>query len=499
MRKNKFVFLFVFFVFGIKSQTNYNWFPFHPNTQYNYKIDSAASSISAVVKMDSISATGLFHLNKIVSNCDTCKNSLLVNDFYDTTYVLNNQPQFGGHYFYKTSSSGFYHKGSKSFLLCPLKPVGYSWTFDTASAITATLLSKSLNQIFGVSDSVCLIKLSTNDSIVLSKTFGIVSFPFKYGAVNAYRLTGLEGSVNLGTRLKRFHDFFDFQVGDVFQYSFTYNDFNSLPPLLKQGRERWDVLSVIHYTDSIHYKVRKTYYDSLKIGNSSPAITAYTSTVTISFVDSLQHLANLYPGQEIRADPYFLYNNGMKYIHKIIPGTDNHSLSTKSFGINCPNLFLSSGETGAALETSFTNVYLNKNSQKVVGRQVTEGLGFTSELYNDYSRVYERCLIGYIKKSDTSGTVIETNPLSISKNAAEKNAFSFYPVPANETLAISGPIQKGMLIQILDCFGTTLSQELILATVNSCILKTSAYKSGLYFVRISGKDFDLVKKIIVSH
>ena len=106
--------------------------------------------------------------------------------------------------------------------------------------------------------------------------------------------------------------------------------------------------------------------------------------------------------------PYFIYDNPTEYIHKLRVDKDNKNRAVKYFGENCPNTNLTGDNTGAAIITTFPNVYLSRNTARVVGRKLVEGLGVTSELYNDYSRTYQKCLIGYIKGNDTSGTIIRT-------------------------------------------------------------------------------------------
>lgn len=500
MQKISLIYCCLFFTLLSNGQTNFDWYPFKPNTYYNYTVDSSANPIAAVIKIDSTSAGTPFfyHLNKIVTNCDTCHNALLANDTYDSTYVLNNQAQFAGHGFVKLSNSSFYFKGSKSFVLFPHAGIGTSWIFDSLQNISAAIVLKNIQTIFGQSDSVSYIKRSTQDTLILSKSHGIIQFPIKTISTHKIKLVGIESSTASGIRLKRFHDFFNFNPGDIFQYAFTEEDYNILPPLFKYGNERWDILSVNNYPDSICCSIKKTYFDSVKYGGSIPSITAYTQTVALTFIDSIQHVANLYPQQEILVNPYFLFNNGIKHIHKIRLGLTASNRLTKTFGQICPYQFLSNGVSGAAMQTAFPNVFLNKNSVKLVGREVTEGLGFTSELYNDYDKIYQRCLIGYKKGSEISGTIYESNPVYIKTNLSQ-DVFFVYPNPVTDKIMIRGTFNTETVLSLINSFGEQISFQSVTPHNNLYYLDTQQFANGLYFIVISNPNFREIKKIIIQH
>ena len=156
-----------------------------------------------------------------MANCDTCNNKNLVNDPYDSTYVLTAQPQFLKQYFKVISPSVFYFKDPNSLVIKVNTSIGSSWIFDSTAAITATTIAKQQQFVLGNLDSVCFIKLSTNDTILLSKHFGLVQFPFTTITKHSYKLAGIETPNSFcGTKLKRFRDFFSFNIKDVFQFEF---------------------------------------------------------------------------------------------------------------------------------------------------------------------------------------------------------------------------------------------------------------------------------------
>ncbi|MGZ3899002.1 MAG: T9SS type A sorting domain-containing protein [Bacteroidia bacterium] len=496
MKKNKLILFFVILSPGIFSQVNFSWFPIRPSIQYNFKIDTSATPLSDVILIDSISPSQtVFYLNKIVKECDTCKNIFLLNDPNDSTYILNQQSPFLKQRFELLPGNSFYFKNSGSIVLKPLSGIGSSWLYDTLNNITASVFTKTLQPLFGNTDSVCKILLSTNDTIILSKNFGIIKFPFKTFTTHYYQLVGTEGLMNNGIKLKRFHDFFNFNPGDVLQFGFSDTDYNIFPPMFMVGHERWNILSVNAYPDSVCCVIKKTYYDSLKYGGSSPAITSYSAIINLTFRDSVTHLANYYPVQEILVSPYFIYNNSQNYIHAVKIGTGVNSRSTKSFGESCPNTFLSQGQTGAAVQTGFQNIFLAKNSI-IVGRTLTEGLGFTSELYNAFDRIYQRCLIGYIKGQETSG-IIYPDALGISIHSGNNPYLVFFN-PADQQLIIEGPPATNLEIKVMNSAGQYIIQKTLSFFNSRNTTNTAQRPTGIYTAVITCGQSTTVKKVAVS-
>jgi hypothetical protein len=347
--------------------------------------------------------------------------------------------------------------------------------------------------VLGNTDSVSTIKLSNGDTILASKNYGIIQFPFRTASTHYYKLVGLTGIQNAGTQLRRFHDFFNFNTGDVLQFEFTDSDFNFLPPMFMNGHERWDVISSQNFTDSVCCYIKRTYFDSVKYGASVPAITSYSTFTNFVFKDSTKHLANLSPLQEIMTNPYYIYNNGIYGIHKVNYGINAQNRIEKSFGENCPNLNLTPGNTGAAEVTSFPNVFLNKNHRKIVGRKLTEGLGFVSELYNDGDRIYEKCLIGYIKGADTVGSIYEGDPLLIKSYSKDRGCIVF-PIPGDKILYLRSVSNTPMDILLLNAIG-----EKIRELHNMTQLDVSGLPEGIYFLIISNEQFTETKKVIIKH
>lgn len=152
------------------------------------------------------------------------------------------------------------------------------------------------------------------------------------------------------------------------------------------------------------------------------------------------------------------------------------------------------GISGAACETAFPDVFLNRNSSKIVGRQFTEGLGISSELYNDYDRIYQRCLTGYISNGDTTGTVYDDTAVGLTQEALRDRGYVLSPCPADDELSLTGDLSSIVRITLADARGKE-----ILSTGPVHSLCTANLSPGLYFVVISGRYFSITKKLVIQH
>ena len=84
---------------------------------------------------------------------------------------------------------------------------------------TAKVVDISTMMIFGNIDSVKIIRLTSNDSIILSKNYGIIKFPANDSENQYVNLVGIEDQ-NLGVLIPKFKNFFDYNIGDVFYYKY---------------------------------------------------------------------------------------------------------------------------------------------------------------------------------------------------------------------------------------------------------------------------------------
>ena len=188
-----------------------NWQLLNKNYKYNYYRNNSEvihSSVFAEAAFD-MGNDSLFYMNTVVKDCDTCTQVI-----EDPVVAYYDQPQFLQKRVRKYRNFYTFNIPHK-FVINYKAGIDESWVFDSINSITAKVVSVSQSNLFGKSDSVKVIELSNNDTIVQSKNFGIVRFDSRYDSVQ-YLLGGIDNII--GETVPRFNDFFNFSVGDIFEY-----------------------------------------------------------------------------------------------------------------------------------------------------------------------------------------------------------------------------------------------------------------------------------------
>ena len=120
-------------LFSVFNATAQNWKPVNQSDKYNYQL-SSTDFITNTIKVDSVNVIegdSILYLNRIVTNCDTCKNNEYNN------FALKNQPQFLMRKMIKKSDSLFVFQDTLEYHIKPLSEWGESWVFDARNSIRA--------------------------------------------------------------------------------------------------------------------------------------------------------------------------------------------------------------------------------------------------------------------------------------------------------------------------------------------------------------------------
>ena len=280
------IFFFALFV-NVWFLNAQNWKPIVTGEKYNYQIDTSYV-ISNTIWVDSVSFSGsdsVYFLNRIAVKCDT------FNDVNQYPIIIFNMPQFLKKKISFGNDGIYIFKDSSEFIINSLSAQGESWIFDSLNNVSATVTSFSEVLVFDIMDSVKTILLSTGDTIILSKSFGIIQFPsVLYSQIN-FRLKGIEG-LGLGQKVPNFWDFYNFEVGDVFEYSGNIG----WPEFWDMWTKKYTITSKQITSSGYNYNV---YYVLNQMQSNGVWIhsTIYSSDSIISFQDSVNHIANKYQNE----------------------------------------------------------------------------------------------------------------------------------------------------------------------------------------------------------
>ena len=123
----------------------------------------------------------------------------------DTIFILNTMTRIVSDYVALTNQPTFLQKKYQTYAdglavfsdtttynLYPSAAPGQSWIFNPGRQITATVLDVNAINLFGISDSLKTILLSTGDTLQISKNWGISRFPDFLHEGEYYQLTGID-------------------------------------------------------------------------------------------------------------------------------------------------------------------------------------------------------------------------------------------------------------------------------------------------------------------
>ncbi|MCD4730431.1 MAG: T9SS type A sorting domain-containing protein [Bacteroidales bacterium] len=469
-----------------------NWCPILVNHKMNYQ-HSDSSYISHTIWIDSTSiSTGdsVFYFNSIVTNHPT-----------NPQMVLRNQPQFFLKQMRKFSEGSYVFSYPGEMLIKSWAGVADPWYFDIENGIMAGISSIEIQDIFGVQDSVKIILLSTLQEIWLSKNFGILKFP-DFENEGYYELVGIQNT-DYGESVPDFWDIFDFEVGDVFQYSENIFD------VYGEGwiTEKITITSKEILEDTITYDYTGIYY-VFWIEYSPKGDTGYYISGTKTFVNSDNHTANHFHRQiEQLQDWGSGFGTERYFTFTCISKDTNTNLISKKFGLDYYDLYNFNGN--AFYELNFESDTLYRYEQiYIIGVPCgLKGYGYGETLGNVFK--IDGCfeywdnmnLDGYIKDGDTVGTITPDSVLltNISQSKSIKNNWKVYPNPANEILNFkqSNP-NITYNIELRNLYGQLVKEEKNIQSPHYA-MNVADLKAGVYFYVIKEGDNVLQKgKVVVK-
>ncbi|WKZ65145.1 MAG: T9SS type A sorting domain-containing protein [Flavobacteriales bacterium] len=190
-----------------------DWVLLNPAYRYNYSNDGT-DTIRHQIRVMDVDTLGpdsfRYELNRVAVVCDTCP---AIGNTCAGCFVRVNQPQFLGIECVKAGNDWRFF-GADTFIIRGSAGPGATWSFDLSNGVTATVDAEWTEALFGVQDTLRSIVLSSQDTIILSRSFGIRRF---CRGSNAVELIGVEGP-GVGRVYPNPLAYFDYQPGDELTY-----------------------------------------------------------------------------------------------------------------------------------------------------------------------------------------------------------------------------------------------------------------------------------------
>lgn len=452
-----------------------NWNLVNPERQLHYSIDTTVW-YDATVLVDSISTNGadsIFHLNRIVTECDSCPND------WQFHYLRYNQPTFMQRVAVKNGDS-WNLRSPNSFGILPHAQLNQTWLFDTLNNVTAEVTEAMGATVLGVSDSIKTISLSSGDSIMISKNFGIIDMG---NQSNRWHLVGAELPDTVhGFKLPGFDEFYNFQVGDEYQYEFhaghSGNDWQEF------GVFRRVITSIFSSEDSIAVNYDLISSDTPYWVNGDPS---NQLSGILYLVRDQDPLIAAYNNKLIYTDYDFNPFSPYRYAKARI-SLDSLGRVCKTEGTD---EFYQEDRTLYMIIDSIEYILQHEiwTTAHLYHRKFTEGLGKTVYSFAEFeSGAYDR-LVGYIKSGDTTGNIIDGIV------EFEYHEVSTFPNPA--ATRIWGLMQH-QSIQSMEIIGIEGKTHRPTWTSNSTYFEVdvSELKPGLYLLRVITENGTSVSRFI---
>ena len=445
-----------------------NWMPIYPDEHVNYRV-SWEEIVTNTLWVDSITTDGetVYHLNRIVTDCDDC---------IEMNSKRINQPQFLELQMRDLGGGVYQFEGPDTFRIETLAEVGESWIWDATNDIEAFVDSKievELSSLDDVVDSLKTIVLSDGRDVVLSKAHGIIAFLDDTGVT--YEIAGIEER-ELGVVLPKFEDFFDWEVGWIFQYHDT--GFEA-----KHGASSDPKFTILEKEVSpdffkYHYQV---------ISNSYPNPIWYDS---VEF--KLEEFAwlNAYPNQ-------LIYIENDEYLNtsyfQVLTLRSNYLFGgrlAKAFGVELEeDDGLTAYFPSEVEDDVITPQYLNNTTFLSVYKSVTSGLGIDRLYWFDlFKSGGFTNLVGYVINGVTVGTVYSDQQLIPTKEIPSTQlSLNIQPNPVKDELVVSWqePLSQSSTLECYDLFGQLVLRRMIVPGNTTIQLGVADWPNGMYVVKLS--------------
>ena len=471
-----------------------NWALINPAYKYNYSNDGT-DTISNQVFVTHIDTLGVdsfrYELNKIGSRCTPCTD---VPSWCDSSSgVHTGMAQFlGGQIL--GSGTEVRMIGPDTLLIKPLGTVGANWS--SPSGGIATIVSSADTIIWGQADSVKTVQYADGRSLRISKEHGVVLSSDPFGA---HLLIGVQGGMNGGVHFPETIDFFDYQPGDILQYTGAHGGTDGLCTTDIHFKRKYTVISRTELPGRTDYDMRFVHH---QVTISQPVWgppNGWCTSSIVSGVDTVhlgvEHgawtmdnffangwLTDHWPGA-FASTPENTYQGEF--------GSSQHGFIWRSFidaqGRTClkpEQHALDPGAWPAEWRCEQDSAFWQRSTDEMKNL-FTAGVGLTSAAYFIFEHSGGIDLIGYDINGEQWGTILADDVvLGVSGQRTEADRFRIRQNPTTELLVVEHA-EAGAFYQVLDIHGAVRSTGRFSSSTEE--IRITDLSNGAYILRSEGR------------
>jgi len=429
----------------------------------------------------------IFYFNRTIKKCENC--SFAVED----SVLLAEQADFLNFSFVRQPDLSYLFSGETSFQINPFAQLDETWIFDETNNIEARVIRVEEINLFDQLDSCKIILLSSNDTIKLSKNFGIIDFNFQD---KHFSLMGIQ-TRNLGEIIPNWIGFHDFEIGDVFQYQ----GWNFGLSGLRFGISKQTVLDKVETDENIIYTFRSISSDTFQNNFGG-----------FEFIQSENIIEYPYPkfrDFEFKGN----FNNQIvfnEYWDLLCGSTDDQLLARPLYLHKNPidsRVLLGTGQLVFDINQPIEKTYkYTVGSDTIVQYECNEdfysvyttGLGQVYNAGEILDNSNERRLIGYVKGGDTTGVITPDEDLLVSTDNITEEIIDFevHPNPFFDKMTIHFKNEIPIDLQILSLDGRIHKEITEIGNIESLDIDLQEWASGLYLVKVRYEGYNSIRKVI---
>jgi len=435
------------------------WQPFNHYNKYNFL--EVSDSLIHTVWVDSVATSDddtLFYFNKVLDYSKIWSSSL-----NDTIYEAIELPAgLFNRVCIREDDSLYYFGPGKEWLIKPFGLLNDSWEFS--AGVTATITEYNLTETFGQADSVKTIELSNGGSIKISKNVGILAW--KIITKPEIKLIGIEGKE--GMTIPSFYDYFDYNVGDVFQYNYV--TFSEGEAATRNYNIKFSITAKEKKGDTLVYGINGIYkLDFLALccdpsGNPIHTVSSSSYTKNPVMVDSKDFYANKYFNEQVSTDytssfdfypengDPMKYSDGSVLYYSLDMRLKNDAVIVKSFKTDWETadpyklLETEEGDHDTVKYHSIIANVLDGFSYELIPQ-----IGVTSVSKSSFGGSYTSTFVGAVINGDTTGVVNDDADFIVSASEKIISGISVYPNPFADKIHIS--LAEPGTVEIYDLSG----------------------------------------------